>query len=184
MKLTRVEQKFLADQGIEEAWLFDASGLQTLAECKRQMRAANAAIALNLRYCGDGHRITNGRGICLQCFPGQLTFIRRWMESGIVYLAVSKHLGLIKVGTCKNLDERELSLNEHTYAGGSDWVMKKWVESSQAGQFEHKLSVALCDWREEVEYDRYWKQTYGREVFRCTYRRAKAAFERLCNYPD
>ena len=147
------------------------------------MRAINAAVAVNLRKCVQGHRITNGKGKCLQCYPGQLIFIRRWMEQGFVYLAESKRLALIKVGTCKNLDERELSLNQHTYGGSSDWVMKTWVESSHAGQLEHKLTLALKDWREEIEYDRYWKQTYGKELFCCTYRRANAEFKRLCLFP-
>ena len=182
MKLTKAERKFLIDQGIEEIWLFDASRMPSKSECKRQMQAANAAVAVGLQYCEYGHRLTNGKGTCLQCYPGQLTFIRRWMDSGLVYLAESKSLGLIKVGTCKDAWEREFSLNMHTYAGGSDWVIKTTVQSSQAGQFEHMVTQALANWREEIEYERYGKLTYGREVFRCTYRRANAALKKLLIY--
>lgn len=179
MKLTKSERQFLKDKEIGEHWLFDAMRMPTIAECKRQMREANAFVAVGLRRCDEGHRLTNGRGKCLQCNPGSLKHIRPWIEPGLVYLAESKEQRLVKVGNCKNLDARERTLNDHTYAGAADWLMKAYCEAKQPARLEHRIGAELEDWRMVVSYDRYGKPTYGREVFHCTYRRAKAALQRL-----
>lgn len=119
----------------------------------------------------------NKRGKCVQCNPALLGWARRWIQYGYVYLAESRATGLIKLGSCQDLQERLRTLNDHTWAGASDWRMKLFHYTIAAEMFEYEVSKRLAAFRVVTSYWRYWRETSTREVYRCAYRTAKRHFE-------
>lgn len=179
MRLRKTDLAFLSEAGVHPNWVFDASQMPSKAECRRQMRGSNTYIALGLAICPEGHRLSSSRGECVQCKPGLLKLIKRHISPGYVYVAVARRDQLIKIGSCSDLTTRAANLNEHTYAGASDWRLRTSVYTWQAARLEHELHQLLLEWRVRVSYHRFNKFSTANEVFRCTPRRANGALRQL-----
>jgi hypothetical protein len=119
----------------------------------------------------------NRRGKCVHCDPKLLGWTRRWIQYGYVYLAESRAVGLIKLGSCQDLGERQRTLNDHTWAGASDWRMRIYHHTIAAEMLEHDISKRLASFRVDAPYWRYQRETSTREVYRCSLRTAKRHFE-------
>lgn len=179
VRLLKSERIFLSTHDIDEKFVFDASRCVSIADAKRQMSSLGKFLAFGFRECDSGHRIMNGRGVCMQCYPRKLSHIRGWITPGIVYLAESASSGLIKIGWCADATERQQTLNDHNYGDASDWQMRNLCYAEQPAALEHAIDQKLRAWKEVIEYYRYRKLDRTRETYRCSYRRALAVFRQL-----
>ena len=177
--LLKRERQLLDREGIPGRWVLDATDLRawSLAHCRSTMTESSTCLAVGFRRCDRGHRLMNSRGKCVQCDPGLLRQTRRWTQRGFVYLAVSRSMKLVKLGSCQDLEERQRTLRDHTWAGASDWRLRDHHCTIAAGMFEHDVSKRLARFQVITPYNRYGRNTYTREVYNCCFRTAKKHFE-------
>uniref|UniRef100_UPI00345BDCA0 GIY-YIG nuclease family protein n=1 Tax=Sphingomonas bacterium TaxID=1895847 RepID=UPI00345BDCA0 len=137
------------------------------ASCSDELRTVSCFFAWGFRRCIFGHRLTNGRGRCLQCHPATVAFVLRHARPGWLYIAVADCKRLTKVGIGADVAERLRQLNAHRLAGVCRWeaVHADWCKNPAA--LEAELHRRLAKYREESSYDRKGGQV-GREVFACS----------------
>jgi hypothetical protein len=175
--LNQREYLFLQREGIHPRWVADCSYFYTLRDCRDWMETTSTCLAVGFRRCPKRHRLMNKRGKCVQCDAALLGWTRRWIRHGFVYLAESPSTSLIKLGSCQDLGERSATLNDHTWAGASDWRMRHSFYTIAAEMFENAVGNRLSKFRCETTYWRYNRETTTREVFECSYQTAKRHFD-------
>ncbi|WP_082635246.1 GIY-YIG nuclease family protein [Sphingobium baderi] len=132
----------------------------------------------------EGHRLTNGKGRCIQCHPATIGFVLRHARPGWIYIAVAHGKQLTKVGIGADVEERLRQLNAHRLAGISRWdlVYSDWSE--KPATLEAELHRRLAKYRQEFSYDRKGGQI-GREVFACSAAQAITALAEIyADEPD
>lgn len=167
LKLTRAERSFLASNNIPEAFVADMRHRAPWANCSDELRASGCFFAWGFRKCADGHRLSNGKGRCIQCHPATIGFVLRHAKPGWLYIATTGTKMLTKVGSAADVPKRLRQLNAHRLAGVSDWraVHIDWCDRPAA--IEAELHRALAGFRKSVMYDRKGGQE-SREVFACS----------------
>lgn len=172
--LTAAELSFLEAKKIPLERTFDATGLPKPAY-QAQMRANDLWVAYGTTPCRRyGHRLRTRAGHCLQCNPMNLSFQKRHNAAGMVYVAYSGAVRLVKIGVGESAHRRVALLNEEQYAGASDWSLRH-VEHVQAmGSLESELHALLRFWRKPARYRKEGKWITSREVFRVPLRTAIA----------
>ncbi len=102
------------------------------------MKDLGMTIAIGLNPCTarERHTLKDKYGHCIQCGTHNLAFQKRFNESGFIYVAKSESLGLIKIGTAKDIVQREYSLNNWGYGGCSDWKIKFNRQCNKHGRIE------------------------------------------------
>lgn len=166
-KLTRAERSFLASQKVPEALVADMRHRADWASCSEELRAIGCFFAWGFRKCADGHRLSNGKGRCIQCHPASIGFVLRHAKPGWLYIATTDTKNLTKVGSAADVPKRLQQMNAHRLAGTNDWqaVHIDWCDRPAA--LEVELHRALARLRQSVTYDRKGGQE-GREVFACS----------------
>src|SRR5690606_25909001 len=88
---------FLEKHKITDREIIDAKG-QTMYQLADFMISENKLFAYNTTECSEGHTIRSRSGHCIVCRTAGITFIRRSLETGNVYIAGSIAKQYIKVG--------------------------------------------------------------------------------------
>ncbi|MEY3724443.1 MAG: hypothetical protein RLZZ365_378 [Pseudomonadota bacterium] len=134
--------------------VFDATGLSKSQYSKR-MKDLGASVAIGVTPCFEmSHRMRSRSGHCVMCKPLNLAFQGRYEESGDVYVAHSKKLNLIKIGTSANTHERMNQINYYGYGGANDWAVKyiKKVDKADRVEFEaQKIINKNRVWRSYIK---------------------------------
>lgn len=165
--LTKEQSEFIQRQGISLSQVFDATGLKK-SQYQMQMDALGMEVAIGVSPCREaGHTMRSKAGHCVQCKTHHLAFQRRYSEDGIVYIAESKKLDLIKVGTSKNLESRIKNLRSYAYGGANDWEVVYSVFVSTAARVELDVQQALINSNVARSYFKDGFQVDCQELFSC-----------------
>lgn len=169
---------FLEKHKIIDREIIDAKG-QTMYQLADLMKSENKLFAYNTTECSRGHRIRSRSGHCIVCNPAGITFSRRSLETGNVYIAGSIAKEYIKIGmTTVPLDQRFSRLNSRRVGNTNDWVVIKSVKCDYANMHEFAIQELLRKYR--IDGDKYG-DTESREIFKCSYEKANLTLE---NYFD
>jgi hypothetical protein len=160
------EIAFLQAQRIPESLVFHSGGLPKRLY-KPIMKELEAILVTGATPCAAaGHTIRTRAGHCAQCDTSRIAFQARHSSPGFVYVAVSKRLGLHKVGSCLNVVKRLTALNGCSYGGANDWQVIDQIYSSNAGRTEFDIHALLDPYRSPVRYRRENRWVECRETFR------------------
>ncbi len=166
--LTQEHVQFLERQGIPFSQVFDATGLKK-SEYKTQMDALGLSVAIGVTPCAaSGHTMRSKAGHCVQCGTHHLAFQKRYAETGTIYIAASKQLGLTKVGTSQNLESRIHNLRSYGYGGANDWTVIHAVTMPKAARFEFHVHRALSETRKVRSYIKDGFRVDCQELFECS----------------
>ncbi len=177
-ELTAEQIIFLCEQNIPLSKVFDASGLRK-SEYKEIMKLLDMEIAYGVSPCKrSGHTLRTRYGHCVQCGTHNIAFMKRYGDSGIVYLAKSHTANLYKIGSTTDLSERSAKLNYYGYGGCDDWEIVFNVECLNSGRVEFEAQNMLHTYRVTRFY---WKDNAAREckeLFECEFESAVSSI--LC----
>lgn len=166
---------FLEKHKITKREVIDAKG-QTMYQLADLMKSENKLFAYNTTQCSKGHTIRSRSGHCIVCRPAGITFIRRSLETGNVYIAGSISKQYIKIGmTTVPLDHRFSRLNSRRVGNTNDWVLIKSIKCDFANMHEFAIQELLRKYR--IEGDKYG-DVESQEIFRCSYEKANSTLEK------
>ena len=175
--LTFEQRAFLLHHDVPLDRVMDASGLPRKVY-QALMSQEGLLVAYGVSACREmGHTMRTRKGHCVQCNPAALAFLKRWNESGYVYIAISEESGLCKVGTAKDVAARIRMLNQIGYGYTSDWAGRWQAEVSNAGQIEAAVQRRLVGYRETGGYISEAQGSRCMELFNCGDDIALAALE-------
>lgn len=183
-KLSRTERIFLAEKRVPIEFVADMRHRSDWASCSDELRACLCYFAWGFRKCEDGHRLTNGKGRCIQCHPATIGFVMRHARPGWLYIAKADGKRLTKVGIASDVDSRLAQLNAHRLAGVACWRPAHVEYCENPAALEAELIRRLENYRQVLPYERKGGQV-GREVFACTPAKAiEALAEIYLERPD
>ena len=155
--LTREERDFIEHHGISPSDIYDARGM-IVKEYHDKAKALGCPFVIN--SCQYGHRLKTRNGHCIVCHPERISFQRREIDKGVVYIAYSGKY--TKVGMIENninmkdvaLNKREYRLNsEGGYAGREGWqTIKSWQLERNVGKIEREAHKILEKYKVEKGY--------------------------------
>ena len=183
-ELSDEDISFINAHGVPLSRVFDAQFLPAKL-WKSLMSKRRLWLAYGVTPCGAaGHRLRTRKGHCVRCNPATLAFLKRHDLEGDVYIAYSKKLRLVKVGSSESHLDREASLNTDGYAGAADWEIRHWVRSDRAGRTEFLVQSEL---RQHHIPTQYFRESTGsvvwaNEVFRCSLGLAMTALKKISRY--
>lgn len=172
--LTDAEKRFLAWYGLGPNDVFDARGMSGRL-WKQRIREEDKTVALGSACGNGGHRLRTRAGHCVQCDPKKLAFQARHSADQYVYIAGSLSTKLIKIGTCKNVPQRERQMRAESYGGANDWAVIFSIKVRNAGDIEHQARSKISQY---MVVKPYWKDGFrqsGIELLQCSFSRAKEA---------
>lgn len=163
------EIAFLRWHGIDPDGVYDGRW-QSKDERHDGAKAEGKFLVLSSVPCrAAAHRLRTRAGHCFQCDPLKLVYQVRYSTPGYVYVAGSLNGRVIKIGTARDIPQRERQLRAEGYAGFSDWCVLFSVWANEAGQVETDASSRVPGQR---IYRNYWKdgvQQTAIEALRCTF---------------
>ena len=172
--LTPTELSFLSKQGLGPNDVMDVRGKPQWLWFRR-IEEENKTVALGSRCRAAGHRLRSRRGHCVQCDTSKLAYQARHSADQYVYIAGSRSAGLIKIGTCRDCDQRENQLQSESYGGAGDWNIVYSVEVRNAGAVEDSARSSLSRY---IVARGYWKNGSRQtaiELLQCSFSRAQNA---------
>lgn len=122
-----------------------------------------------------GHRLFNKRNKCLVCAPADLGFASRHRATAYVYILGSLKGKLIKIGFTTDLSVRPKEIASLSYGGFDDWEMLFNIQFENAGRVESHAHSALSEFLASGSYMKDGSKQDSREVFKCSFSRAKEA---------
>jgi hypothetical protein len=167
-ELTDSELRWLAGQGLGPDDVFDARRLPQWLWFKR-IDETDKTIALGSRCPKAGHRLRSRRGHCVQCDPKKLAFQARYRADQYVYIAGSLSERLIKIGTCRDCNQREQQLRNEGYGGASDWRIIYYIKLRNAGAMEDRARLRLSAYWVSRPYWKDGSRQIGTELLRCSF---------------
>jgi len=180
--LTVEQLAFLRQHGVSADQVFDATGMRR-QDYARSMKSLGALVAVGVSKCSHGHAMRLRSGHCVQCRPQGLAHLKRYQQSGRVYVAFSESGQLAKVGTADVPAERVAVLNTHAYGGFTDWELKFSLQTERAGRVEHLAHVHLQGY--QAWGRKYWKDGRDQscnELFECDVNLAIEAVQEAAEY--
>lgn len=179
-KLTLPQACFLIHHKIPLSQVFDATGMKQ-KEYREVMKDLGMVIAIGLNPCTarEKHTLKDKYGKCVQCGTHNLAFQKRYNELGFIYVARSEGIGLVKIGTAKDTAQREYSLNNFGYGGGSDWKIHFTKQCNKYGRIEFEAHQTLMP---HNVHRSYWKQNSlvdCNELFDCEVELAIQTIEKV-----
>lgn len=172
MDLTPEQLAILGRFRLRIADVLDATGMAT-RDYKAALREQGLAVAFcgHAAECNKGHssRFRLSSGHCLECSPQGLAYWQRHQKDAFVYVARSRKLGLLKIGTSGLQSIRMDGLNRDGYGGATDWEPIYWRKYQRAGQVEARTQAALHAFQTPVRYLRlgHGEEVTAIEMFRC-----------------
>ena len=120
-----------------------------------------------------GHRLRTRAGHCVQCNPKNLKFEERFSTKQCVYIAGSLEARLIKVGTCKDIEQREGQMRYERYGDAGDWECLLFLIVDNAGQVEDKVQKRLSQFAVARPYWKDGVQQMATELYTCSFSQAQ-----------
>lgn len=178
------QMRFLQAQSIPLSRVFDASGMPRTTY-QLLMRELEMFIAVGVSPCRKaGHTIRTSAGHCAECNTAALAFLRRHYESGVVYVAVSVRIGLVKIGTTLSTQARIKTLNGFGYGGATDWKIHFQQSCDRAGRVEFLAQNTLAKYRTYRTYVKTGNTVNCQELFSCNALVATTAVKSALNQVD
>jgi len=172
--------RFLRKHSVDESLVFDAAGMCT-KDWKENMRSTGMILAIGVSPCKLGHKLRTRGGHCVQCDPSKLAFQKRYDDSGFVYVAYSKKLKVVKIGSAYNVVRRAQTLNEQIYGGGQDWVIKKSWGVDNVGRVENNAQRILMKYNATFQYLKEDRVVTASELFKCSIKAGILAVQSAIN---
>ena len=148
---------FLDQYKIPRSKVFDATGMKKSSYGKL-MSALGMTVAFGVTPCREeGHELRTRPGHCAICRPDRLAYQARFGDPGEVYVAYSKKLSLVKIGTTGDTLDRMKNINYYGYGGAKDWILKYSKHVQNAGRIEWQAQKG-------VEHSQVWR-TYIKDGF-------------------
>lgn len=167
-KLTDEQIEFLGYHGIPLDRAFDATGMRA-KDYKDVMRQKELWVAYGVTPCKEaGHTLRSRAGHCIQCDPAKITYIKKHVLGGLVYVAWSESKGLVKVGVTNSTQKRIGLLKSEMYGGASDWKLVRAWESDRVGKVETEAHRQLEPYATNGYYLKNDVLTKCTELFKCT----------------
>lgn len=169
----KIIEAFIKEHNIDEELLYDANGL-TVGKIKDQMKLENKLFAFNTTPCKKaGHRLRDRYNHCIMCNTASITFAKRTLEKGFIYIAGSLKLKLIKVGmTTEDLSVRLVKLNSRKVGGTNDWCLLQSYYVEKANRIELDIHKVLEKYQLSGSKNGT-DDTESKELFHCSYITAK-----------
>lgn len=125
-----------------------------------------------------GHRLFTRKGHCIQCDTSKIAYIRRYSDSGYIYIAATATGRLLKVGATSDVGGRAATLNsDGGYAGFDDWTVIAHAKTPNMGRVEFEIHKDLESLLLKMEYIRGGRKQSAREVMRGDLKRIWAAYQ-------
>lgn len=180
-KLTKEQKAFFAKHNIGLDKVLDAGGNKP-SIYEPLMKEHGFLAAIGVTPCRKyGHQIRGSNGHCLACSPANIAFVKRATAPGIVYLAYSEYLDLVKIGTAKSTISRITTLNKQAYAGSNDWTLKAHMEVSNAGSVELIIHDKLKKHQEYREFIKNGSTVLAQEIFSCSVNHAIKTMKQIAS---
>lgn len=165
--LSEEDFAFLEKYGIPVSATFDANGMKK-TDYGARMKELGKELAYGVTPCrAAGHRLRNRSGHCVRCKPEYLAFRKRYSETGFVYVASSKEVGMSKIGFSTDPAARLATLNRLGYGGATDWTQQFEIETTSAGRVEFNSQKTLEGHRTPTTYLREGTVVECNETFSC-----------------
>lgn len=161
--LTDQEFAFLVSQKILLSHLYDARGLKATG-WDEAAKAEDKLFGLS-DACPKGHRLKTRKGHCIECDTSRIAYIRRYSDSGYIYIAATKGGQLLKVGSCSDTESRAKNLRVQSYGGFSDWEIIASCKVSKMGLVEFGIHKALEGKEASGSYEKNGRKQEARELF-------------------
>ena len=161
--LTKSELVFIKAQGVNVDQVFDGRGIPATLR-KSAAKTAGAILVLGTPCKKHGHRLRTRSGHCVQCDTSKIAHQNRFRDSGYVYIAGSMNANVLKIGTAKDISQRERNLNGHVYGGYDDWKMLFYAKVEHGGKTEQAALAKLAKWRVPKEYEKDGKFQLAEEM--------------------
>ena len=179
IKISLKQQKFLDHNNIPLSKVFNAKNYKT-KDWKKIMLENELWVAIEVTPCKlEGHTMRSSGGACIECNPDSLRFLKRYYSHGFVYLAGSLKEMVFKIGFSKNIENREISLNEQGYGNIYDWKILYYLETNNSGKLESEIHKSLYKYLSPRIFIKDGKENICREIFNCNYQRIKYTIENL-----
>jgi T5orf172 domain len=120
---TPQELAFLARHNFSEGEVYDGRGQGKRWREYQAKEAGKILMLTSVRCRSMGHRIRTRAGHCAQCNPANIGFTERETANGYVYIAGSVRGRFIKIGSTRDIEQRERQLRTERYGGASDWLV-------------------------------------------------------------
>jgi hypothetical protein len=177
MPFTDDELQFLRWHRLNESDIYDGRHQSKASREAAAKRDGKYLVLTSVRCRAAGHRIRTRAGHCFQCDPLKLVYQIRHSKSAYVYIAGSLSGRLIKIGSSRDIPQREGKLRYDQYAGFDDWcvLFSGWAE--EAGRLESDASTRVAGRR---IYKRYFKdgvEQVAVEAFQCSFSAALKAIK-------
>lgn len=174
--LTDEELLFLKEHQLNVSDFFDGRGLSR-KEQHDEAKRFNRPYIIGANCKARNHRLRTRNGHCVQCDPSRIKYIKRFTDSGAIYIA--KCNSLYKVGLVENnknnlqfsIKNRKGSLNgEGGYAGSKGWDMVQVFRiDKQVGRIEHEIHRKLAPYSSSSIYIHSGQEQLAKETFECSY---------------
>lgn len=165
--LTAAERKFLVSQSLNENDVFDAKG-RAIKRVKEEAERLEKKLIIGTPCKAAGHRLRTRAGHCAQCNPANLAYQNRTSIRGYVYIAYSKKLNLIKLGSSTDYETRIRMLNSISYGNTNDWHSMYWAIVDNSGKVENGAHRELQKYAVETTYMKDGHSQISRECFKCS----------------
>ena len=162
--LTSLENRFLDNHNIKPTDIYDGRG-QSGAYWKKEAKKYGSVIVLS-NDCTKGHRLKLRSGHCAQCKPEGIYFQFRYYSKQFVYIAASMSGMIYKVGTAKDIYERQITLKKQGYGGYYDWEIIAHSIADISGEIEVNIHRDLYQYQIYGSYRKGAYKTDSREMFK------------------
>lgn len=176
--LTDEELRFLSDQGLSPDDVYDGRNETSRLRSKNAKTADKRIVLRNSSPMHCGHRLISRSGNCVQCNTSALSYGSRDAKEAFVYIAASKTLNALKLGSTEDPYHRAEMLTSQRYAAVKDWNMLFYVKIKRSGEVERTAQAFLSDQKISVPYQRDGREQIAGEVFRCDYSTALDAISK------
>jgi hypothetical protein len=161
------ELRWLARHGFSTDDVYDGRGQSQRAR-RRGAKDVGKTLVLG-SVCQHGHRLKTRSHHCVQCNPINLAFQQRYRSPGYVYVAGSLSGRVIKIGTARDISQRENQLRSERHAGLGDWEVLFFIRVTEAGRVEHEASERLASRRVYRQYIKDGICQMATEVIQCSF---------------
>jgi len=176
---TPTELRFLARHGFLPGDVYDGR-FETKTGRKMSAKKAGKILVLTnvigRTKCRTlQHRLRTASGHCVQCNPKNIAFEARESSPGYIYIAGSLSGRLIKIGTAKDIPQRERQLRAEKHGGPADWVVLFSVKVTEAGRIEREALSRVDGKRVFRPYYKDGYEQIATEILECPFSAALKA---------